>query len=45
MLDVSWTEPNNLNMFLPDTASIVKERDDNFEPYDLQVSVNINYFH
>ncbi|XP_050525292.1 ubiquitin conjugation factor E4 B [Daktulosphaira vitifoliae] len=41
VLDVSWTEPNNLNMFLPDTASIVKERDDNFEPYDLQDLISL----
>ncbi|XP_050424962.1 ubiquitin conjugation factor E4 B [Adelges cooleyi] len=35
VLDVSWTEPNDSNIFLPDTAAIVQERENNSEPLHL----------
>lgn len=37
VLDVSWNEPNTASLFLPDTADVVKEREQNYEVSELQV--------
>jgi len=41
VLDVSWSESNHANIFLPQTADVMKGKELNYDSINLPVCINI----